>query len=625
MARGIPLKDPLKEQHLFRVRAITAGGFTAVLVAALLARLTWLQVFSHEHFGTLSHNNRVAIQPIAPTRGLIFDRNGVILAENLPTFSLEIVPERVTDMNATLAAIDELIAVSESDVERFRDNLKRKRRFEAIPLRFRLSDEEVARISVNRHRLPGVEINSVLTRRYPLGALTAHTVGYVGHISEEELKELDASNYSATTRIGKTGVERSHEAQLHGEVGFQQVETNARGRVLRVLSRTPPVPGRNLYLNIDVRLQRAAEAALGEEHGAVVAIEPRSGAVLALVSIPAYDPNLFVDGIPREDYRILSTSRDQPLFNRALRGQYPPGSTIKPIIGLAGLESGQIKHDHRVFCPGWYQLPGDERRYRDWKRDGHGWTDLRKAVVESCDVFFYDLALNLGIDRLSSFMHQFGFGLPTGIDIGGEASGLMPSREWKRRAKNQPWFPGETLITGIGQGFTLTTPVQLAATTAALSVEGRRYRPQVVRAIEDPAGGEVVVQKPLSLPSVPVVNRGNWQHIVEDMAQVVHGLRGTARGISRNLTYRIAAKTGTAQVFGIKQDEEYVAEEIEKRLRDHALFVGFAPTDAPRIAVAVIVENGGSGGAVAGPIARAVFDGYLTGNTPSGETVHVGH
>lgn len=608
------LKDSFREAQMFRNRAIVAGLFTVVLILALLARLTFLQVVSHEHFTTLSHNNRVAVQPLAPTRGLVFDRNGVVLAENLPTYSLEIVPERVEDMEATLAAVAGLVEVGNGDLERFRDDLRRKRRFEEIPLRFRLSDEEVARIAVNRHRLPGVEITSNLTRHYPLGELTGHVVGYVGRINEQELRRLDASNYAATNRIGKVGVEKSHEALLHGKVGLQQVETNARGRVLRVLERTPPTPGKNLYLNIDVRLQRAAEKAFTGERGALVAIEPQTGAVLALVSVPSYDTNLFVNGIDPTTYRELSRSRAQPLFNRALRGQYPPGSTSKPFVGLAGLELGDISPDSKVVCPGWYQLKGDDHRYRDWKKGGHGVVDLNRAVVESCDVFFYDLALTLGIDRLSEFMQHFGFGHRTGIDIGGEAPGLMPSREWKRRVRNEPWFPGETLITGIGQGFTLATPLQLAAGTAALAARGQVMQPQVVKAVENPADNRITPLAPQARDPVPVQRQENWDHILHAMVDVVHGLHGTARRIGYDAPYRIGGKTGTAQVFGIAQGEEYVEEEVAKLLRDHALFIGFAPGDTPRIAVAVIVENGGSGGAVAAPIARSVMDAFLLKN-----------
>ncbi len=608
------LKDPIQERHLFRTRAIVAGVVAVLLLLLLAMRMAFLQVTSHSHFTTLSHNNRVSIQPIAPIRGLIFDRNGVVLAENLPAFSLEIVPERVDDMDATLAAVSTLIEVSQDDRDRFREELKRRRRFEEIPLRFRLTDEEVAAVAVNRHRLPGVEIKSRLARHYPMGPLTSHVVGYVGRISEDELNAIDASNYSATNHIGKVGVERSYEEVLHGTVGYQQVETNARGRILRVLERTLPTPGKNLWLNIDVHAQRAAAEAFGEERGALVAVDPRDGGVVALVSMPGFDPNAFVNGISTKEYRALMNDPDQPLFNRALRGRYPPGSTTKPFVGLAGLESGTIRPEDRIFCPGWYQLKGDDHRYRDWKKHGHGWTDLNKGVVESCDVFFYDLAHKLGIDALSDYLMRFGFGEVTGIDIIGESRGLMPSREWKRRALQQAWYPGETLIAGIGQGFVLATPLQLAANTATLASHGRGLEPRVVREIEDPLESVRTPVVATAREPLPVHSEENWQHIIDAMIEVVHGVRGTARRIAAGITYQVAGKTGTAQVVGIAQDAKYVEEELEKRLRDHALFLGFAPADRPQLAVSVIVENGGSGGAVASPVARRVMDAYILGN-----------
>ncbi|GAB4291007.1 MAG: penicillin-binding protein 2 [Thiohalomonadaceae bacterium] len=611
MFRGAPLRNPQWENYLFRRRVIVAAAFSIALLTFVIIRLFYLQVVNHEHYTTLSRNNRVDILPIAPTRGLIYDRNGVIVAENQPTFSLEIVPERVEDMEATLAAIRELISVSDNDLERFRQILRRKRRFEETPLRLRLTDEEVARIAVNRYRLPGVEIKSRLSRNYPLGPLLAHTLGYVGRIDERELQQLDMSNYAATAHIGKTGVEKTYESELHGEVGYQQVETNARGRILRVLERTPPVPGRNLHLNIDVRLQQAAQTAFGVERGALVAIDPNTGAVLALVSLPSFDPNLFVNGIDSLSYDALANSKEQPLFNRAINGQYPPGSTIKPIYGLLGMETGEIRHDTQIWDPGFYMLKGDERRYRDWRKEGHGWVDFNKSIVESCDTYYYELALTLGIDRMSDYMHAFGFGRTTGIDLTGESSGLMPSREWKRRTHRQPWFPGETLITGIGQGFTLATPLQLASATATLASFGRHLPPTVVGALEAPDSGTRTPVQAQELPPVRVVDSSNWQRVHRAMINVVHSPIGTARSINHNLPYTIAGKTGTAQVFGIKQDEEYVAEEVAKHLRDHALFIAFAPAEKPQIAVAVIVQNGGGGGAVAAPIARKVMDTYL--------------
>lgn len=611
MARPTTLKDHFRETRQFTNRAVLALGLAIGLLLVLLARLVNLQIIEHDNYTVLSDKNRVHIRAVPPTRGLIYDRNGALLAENLPSYRLEIIAEQVDQMDETIAALRQLVTISDDDITRFKKRLKKTRRYKPVPLRLRLSDEEVARFAVNRHRFPGVDTVAHLYRHYPLGKLGVHAIGYVGRISEQELQQIDVANYEGSDYIGKTGLEKFYEDLLHGEVGVEQVETNAQGRTLRVLERTPPVPGLNLHLSLDVELQRIAEHALGEENGAVVAIDPTDGSVLALVSTPTFDPNLFVGGIDAKTYQGLRNSRDQPLFNRAIRGRYPPGSTIKPFIGLAGLEYGLINPNVSTYCQGWYMLDGDERKYRDWKKTGHGHVDLTQAIVESCDVYFYDLALTLGIDRLSHFLEPFGFSDVTGIDISGELAGLAPSRQWKRHAKGEVWYPGETLITGIGQGFFLTTPLQLAAATAALSHQGQQLRPRMVTATEDPVYDELIWFPSVPNMSVPVVDPANWDYIVRAMTKVVHSPRGTARRISRGAKFKIAGKTGTAQVFGIKQDEEYVAEDISKKLRDHALFMGFAPVDNPRISVAVIVENGGSGGAVASPIARKVMDYYL--------------
>jgi penicillin-binding protein 2 len=611
MASPTTLKDHFRETRLFTNRAITALVLTILLMLVLVARLINLQIVEHSHYAGLSDKNRVHIRAVPPTRGLIFDRNGVLLAENLPSHSLEVIPERVENMDATIAGLRELIHIDDEDLELFRKRLAASREFKAIPLRTRLSDEEVARFAVNRYRFPGVDIVARLYRHYPQNSLAVHALGYVGRINEQELQQIDASNYEGTDYIGKTGVEKFYEDILHGEVGVEQVETNAQGRALRVLERTPPIPGLNLHLTLDVNLQRIAEDGFKGERGALVAINPNDGSILALVSMPGFDPNLFVGGIDNATYKALQNSRDQPLFNRALRGRYPPGSTIKPFVGLAGLEYGVISPDVTTYCPGWYQMDGDDHKYRDWKKGGHGVVNLDKAIVQSCDVYFYDLALTLGIDRLSNFLEPFGFNDLTGVDISGELAGLVPSRNWKRRVRHEPWFPGETLITGIGQGFTLVTPLALATATATLSRYGRHMRPRIVAATEDPNSNEVVRFPAVPNMAVPVVKRADWDYIIHAMTRVVNSLHGTARRIGRGAHYKIAGKTGTAQVFGIKQDEEYVAEDIQKRLRDHALFITFAPADDPQIAIAVIVENGGSGGAVAGPIARRVMDRYL--------------
>ena len=611
MLRQLTLKDHLFEYHLFSNRAIILLVLCGVLSLVLFARLFFLQVVAHDHFTTLSDDNRVKLQAIAPNRGLIYDRNGILLADNLPSYRLEITAEQVDDMPSTLTALEEIIEIGEADRSRFEKLLGRKPRFEAVPLRFHLSDEEVARFSVNRHRFPGVDIKAGLARHYPLGSLAVHALGYVGRIDEQALKNLDPSNYNGTSYIGKTGVEKTYEALLHGTVGVQQVETTAQGRVLRVLDRKPPVPGENLYLTLDSRLQAVAEQALADYSGSAIALDPKSGDVLALVSQPTYDPNPFVNGIDYADYKALRDNEKQPLFNRALRGQYPPGSTVKPFIGLAGLEEGITSSHSSTYCPGFYTLPGSSRKYRDWKRGGHGTVDLNKAITQSCDVYFYDLALSLGIDRMHDYLQHFGFGSRTGIDIVGELPGLLPSPVWKRQRRGEPWFPGETIITGIGQGFFLVTPLQLATATATLANHGRRMQPSIIHATQDPGSDALQPYRPETIESVSIHHPENWDIVIQSMIDVVHSARGTARKIGIDSPYRIAGKTGTAQVFGLKEEEKYDAEAIAEKLRDHALFIAFAPVDDPQIVVAVIVENGGGGSSTAAPIASKIMDGYL--------------
>ncbi len=613
MVHRVTIKDYLFENRLFMQRSVQALIFATLLIAVLIGRLVYLQVVAHEHYITLSDDNRIKILPVPPNRGLIFDRNGVILADNLPSYRLEITPEQIhEDMDAVVDRLATLVTIRDIDRKRF-DKLRRRTPvFKPVPLRFHLSDEEVARFAVDRHRFPGVEIVAGLSRHYPHGPLASHAIGYVGRIDERDLQRIDNSDYSGTTHIGKVGIERTYEDRLHGTVGFRQVETNAEGRVLRTLIRTPPIPGENLYLTLDLELQNIAEQAFGDRTGAAVAIDPDTGEVLALVSKPTYDPNLFVNGIDTATYTALRDDDMQPLFNRALRGQYPPGSTIKPFVGLGGLEMGITSTHAHTFCPGYYQLPGKERKYRDWKRRGHGTVDLAIAIAQSCDVYFYDLALSMGIDRLSTFLSQFGFGSRTGLDISGEVAGLMPSRKWKRATRNQPWFPGETLITGIGQGFMLTTPVQLASATATLSTYGRRVKPHIVVSTQvygDPELSPVPVETVLD---IPIEDRHNWDAIIHAMREVVFGRHGTARRVGVGAKYEFAGKTGTAQVFGLKKEEKYDAEKLARKLHDHSLFIAFAPIDHPRIAVAVIVEHGGSGSAVAAPIARTILDQYMS-------------
>ena len=611
MAQILTIRDSSRESFLFSTRAAGAAVIVGILALILGWRLAHLQIFEHQHFTTLSENNRVKIVPIAPTRGLIFDRQGEVLAQNLPTYSLEIVPEAVVDIGILVAELREIIEISRTDEEAFRSAVARKRRFEKVPLRLRLEDREVARFAVNRHRFPGVDIGARLTRNYPLGALGVHVVGYVGRINKRELDRIDQADYRGTSHIGKTGVEASYEDWLHGKVGYQRVETNAQGRILRVLERHDPVPGRNLFLTMDAELQRTAEAALGDEYGAIVALDPKTGAVLAMASNPGFDPNLFAGGIDIEAYRTLQRSPGRPLFNRAVNGQYPPGSTIKPFMGLAGLDRGIDHARGASWCPGWFVLPGGKRRYRDWKKYGHGSMKLHDAIVQSCDVYFYKLALALGIDRMHEYMSSFGFGERTGIKLGSESRGLMPSRTWKRGARGQAWFPGETLITGIGQGFVLTTPLQLVSATAGLAMRGVRLRPRVVDRAVDPASGGIEEIVPETIAGVQVIEAPNWQRIIDAMTGVVHGPKGTARRIGAGLAYRIAGKTGTAQVFAVGQNEEYDAEKLDKKLHDHGLFIAFAPVERPRIAVAVVVENGGSGSGAAAPLARTVIEAYL--------------
>ena len=615
MAPRLTITDSPRESLLFSMRAFHAAVIVGVLTLVLVGRLVHLQVFKHQHFTTLSENNRVKIVPIAPTRGLIFDRQGEILAQNLPTYSLEVVPEVVEDVGELIANLREIIEITDADEEAFLAALARKRRFEKIPLRLRLDDREVARFAVNRHRFPGVDIGARLIRDYPLGELGAHLVGYVGRIDKRELDRIDQADYRGTSHIGKTGVEASHENWLHGKVGYQRVETNAQGRILRVLERHDPVPGRNLFLAMDAGLQRTAESVFGDENGAIVAIEPGTGAVLAMASSPGFDPNLFAHGIDLETYRDLQRSPDRPLFNRALDGQYPPGSTIKPFLGLAGLERGVGLAREEMSCPGWFRLEGGKRRFRDWKKYGHGRVGLHGAIEQSCDVYFYKLALALGIDRMHEHLSRFGFGERTGIRLEGESRGLMPSRTWKRSARGEPWYPGETLITGIGQGYMLATPLQLASATAAIATRGMRLRPRIVDRVMDPGSGDIEEIESETIATIESLDASDWRRIVEAMTAVVHGPQGTAKRINDGIAYRMAGKTGTAQVFTIGQNEKYDAEKLDKKLHDHGLFIAFAPVAEPRIAVAVVVENGGSGSKAAAPLARIVIDAYVA-DTP---------
>jgi len=604
-------KDHLREARIFQVRLVVAAAFIVCALVLLILGYYRLQIVQHQDYATRSDRNRVHVQPIAPTRGLIYDRQGRLLAENRPSYTLSLIRERVDDMDATLRLLRSLVEVSSSDLEKFYDQLRQRRRpFEAVPLRYRLSEEEIARLAVNEYRLEGVEVEAQLVRHYPEKELFAHVIGYVGRISQADIARfspLEYQRYSGTHSIGKSGLERQYESVLLGQVGRQNVETNARGRVLRVLDRADPQPGQDLHLHLDTELQRAGAEALAGQRGALVALDVATGGVLAAVSMPSFDPNLFVTGISFRDYRSLNQSLDLPLFNRFLQGQYPPGSTLKPMLGLAGLHEGVVDPEDTIRDPGYYRLPGDDRLYRDWKRRGHGTeVDLYQAIAESCDVYYYDLGHRMGVDRMSAFGDLFGLGQRTGVDIPSERSGVWPSRAWKRNRRGLPWFPGDNLNMAIGQGFVLTTPMQLAQMTATLASRGERLQPQMVKRL----GGRTLV------PEVQArfeVEQAHWDTIIEGMAGVIHGERGTARHLAIGADYQMAGKTGTAQVVAIPQGEEYDSEALEERQRDHALFVGFAPLEKPEIAVAVIVENGESGSSVAGPVARKMFDAYLRG------------
>jgi penicillin-binding protein 2 len=605
------LKNPVRENKIFSHRLVTAWVIVFVTLVGIMTRLFFLQVVDYEIYKTRSDENRIKVIPLPPTRGLIYDRNGVLLAGNQVSYSLEVMPAVVNDMEALLAKIGEMIDLSEHDLAVFRKKLKQTRRYNSVPLRFNLDESEVARFSVQSHNFQGIVIKSNFSRYYPLGETGVHTIGYVGRINQRELKQIDQANYMGTHYIGKTGLEKFYEKELHGKTGFQYVETNVQGEIVHVLERTPSIPGVNLFLNLDIDLQRYIERLVARYRAAVVAIEPSSGGVLALVSMPYYDPNLFVKGIDVKSYRKLRDSYRRPLINRAIRGQYPPGSTIKAFVGLAGLEYGIRTPYSRTWCRGWYSLKGQNHRYRDWKKSGHGSMNLYTAIEQSCDVYFYDLAHDLGIDRLHAFMTRFGFGKKTGIDVSGELSGLMPSREWKKRALNKRWYPGETVIAGIGQGFMLTTPLQLATATATLSNRGRFKQPRVVFATEDARRNEMTVIQPSKHEDVVLKKAAFWSAAINGMKAVVHGRRGTAHKIGLKSRYRFAGKTGTAQVITIKQTESYDERRLAKRFHDHSLFVAFAPLRNPRIALAVIVENGGSGSETAAPLAKKIMDYYL--------------
>lgn len=607
MPQPIRLKDHEKDSRLIRKRAVVGAGLVLLLTSVLLVRMYYLQVVQFEYHTTLAENNRIHVQPIPPNRGLIFDRNGVIIADNRPSFSLTLTRERAGDWLQVLDVIVEVLKLGPDERALFERRVRQGRRpFEPVPVLFELSEEQIALIAINQFRLPGVEVAAQLVRHYPLGEHFAHSVGYVGRINEKELKELDPVAYSGTHHIGKTGIERFYEDELHGDVGYEEVETNARGRVLRVLKRTDPTPGKDIVLSLDVRLQEAAEAALAGRRGAIVAIQPQTGEVLAMVSQPSFDPNPFVTGIGFKAYADLRDSIDRPLYNRVLRGLYPPGSTIKPMVAVAGLDAGVVTPQTRVHDPGFYQLQGHSHKYRNWNRTGDGWVDMDLAIARSNDTYFYSLAHKMGIDRMHDYMTRFGLGQRVALDMFEETAGLMPSREWKRARYRQAWYPGETLILGIGQGYMQTTPLQLAQATALMATRGKWIRPHLAKTIQ----GRVPVD-PNPLPDIVLRDPTFWDNGRHGMEQVMHGARGTARKVGDTSVYRIAGKSGTAQVVAIKQGEKYDRSKVQERHRDHALFVAFAPADNPQIAVSVMVENGESGSGVAAPVVKQVMDAWL--------------
>ena len=615
------LKNYQNEQHNFKLRLGVLGLVVLTAFSLLAIRFYFLQIYRYDYYQTLAENNRISIVPITPNRGLISDRNGVILAHNFFVYTLEITPSKVKNLAATIADIAQLVEVSPSDLKRFNKLKSESHNFESVPLRTHLNEIEAAKFAVNRYRFPGIELKSRLFRHYPLGKQGAHLVGYIGRINDKDLTKLAAndvlSNYKGTDHIGKSGIEEHYEAQLHGTTGFQQVEIDADGKAVRILSSKAPTSGSNLILSTDSKLQEIAETAFGERRGALVAIKPSTGEVLAFVSMPTFDSNLFVGGIDVENWKLLNESLDKPLINRPLRGVYPPGSTFKPFAALAGLENGKRKPPFSISDAGYFMLPRSSHRYRDWKPGGHGNVDMRRAITISCDTFFYGLAMELGIERLSSFVRHFGFGKKSGVDIAGEVGGLMPTPEWKMRRFKQPWYMGETVIVGIGQGYTLATPMQLAQATAILANKGVAMRPRLVAAITDAKTGisqatQTVISDKISLDET------NLEIVKLGMIDVTLP-GGTAASVGANAGYSVAAKTGTAQVIGMKQNEKYNANLIAERHRDHALFIAYAPAEDPKIALAVIVENGGHGGSAAGPIARKVMDYYLLGKLPEVE------
>jgi penicillin-binding protein 2 len=607
-------EDFLRFHNRLRIAAVGAG----LLFTVLFGRFLWLQAIQYDRYHALAESNRIALVPAVPARGAIYDRNGAVLAHNYSAYTLEITPDKTGGLEATIDRLATLVQIEPADRKRFKRLMVESKNFESIPIRYRLSEEEVARFTVNRFRFPGVEVRARLFRQYPFGDSFAHVVGYIGRVNNKDLENLAASgqeaNYRGTDHMGKLGIERTYEPWLHGRTGIEKVEVDSGGKAVRQLSRTAPSAGNNIHLYLDAKLQQVGETAFGELRGALVALDPRNGGVLALVSKPGFDPNLFVDGIDPASWKELNESLDRPLINRALRGVYPPGSTLKPFMALGGLALGLRKPSDTISDPGFYSLPGSRHRYRDWKQGGHGTVDLQKSITISCDTYYYQLAHQMGIQRMHDFLDQFGFGRKSQVDLDGELPGVLPSPAWKVKRFKQPWWPGETVIAGIGQGYNLTTPMQLAVATMAIANNGTVYKPQLLRAWSDPGSGRVHQAAPQVLHRVDL----DPEHLrlVREAMVAVTQPGGTASGAAAGAPYLIAGKTGTAQVVGIKQHERYDESRVSERNRDHALFIAFAPADNPKIVIAVMVENGGHGGSTAAPIAREVMDYWLLGKLP---------
>ncbi len=615
------------EEHIdrFRSRLTVAGGFVLACFALLFGRFIWLQVVQHSYYQTRAEDNRISLVPIVPNRGLIVDRNGVILARNYSAYTLEVMPSRVQgDLDGVIDQLAVVIDIQAKDRKRFKKLIEESKNFESLPIRTRLTDEEVAKFIAHRYQFPGIDIKARLFRQYPFGAFAAHVLGYIGRVTDDDMEKIEdqdeEANYRGTEHFGKTGLEQHYEFDLHGVTGFEQVEVDAGGHAVRTLERTAPIAGNNLALTLDAKLQEIAENAFGDRRGALVAIEPTTGGILALVSMPNYDPNLFVDGIGSQDWDDLNTSADKPMVNRALNGAYPPGSTFKPYMALAALTYGKRKPEQVIFDPGYFNF-GDHT-FHDDKKGGHGMVDMYKSIVQSCDTYYYMLANDLGIDNIATFMRQFGFGQRTGIDIDGESEGVLPSQEWKKkrfhRPEQQKWYSGETISIGIGQGYNAYTPIQLAQAMATLANNGVMFRPHLVDHVTDTRSGDKTYVEPQPIRTIPL----QQSHIdIIKAAMVGVNKEGTGARAFAGATYVSGGKTGTAQLYSLK-GEKYAEGKLKKELRDHALFIAFAPAEAPKIAVAVLVENGGFGAQAAAPIARQVIDYYLLGkvpNAPAGE------